>query len=364
MAFLNIHIDKIKENWQRLHRMTEEQDRRLVAVSKVIQSYPPLLEALESVHPGIYADTHVSSLQNTRSVISKLSLLNPSPRDISPQMEGITSVYMADPVLIRRLSNLNLQPKPRIILSVEAGGLREGLPEGQVIPAVKQIRDLPGVEFQGIGTTFGCLLGLFPEDRDLDKLCRIQGAIENRVGIPCPTVSVGGTILLDRLREKSLPDRINEIRLGEAVFFGYNTFRDEPLPGFQQDCFTLTAEAYEPFLKNTNYQGDFGHNVFGTPGSPQHRLINCGLQNRALVDAGASMFGKLENITPLDPVDVLASSYEISVITWDDSMQVETGTPINFSLNYDAVSQAVLNTFLTTRVIPSKNSNTLTNEGS
>lgn len=326
--------------------MLASQSRTLITVSKVVRSYPPFLQKMNSLIPGTFADTRRESLFNAMSVTQDVLLLNPSPEQIDPELEGIQDIYTADPRLIKKISDLDLNPKPHIILSLEAGGLREGIPPEDLLEAAREIERLPGVRFKGIGATYGCLLGLFPEDKDLLILAEGKKMLENQ-GIACPVVSAGGTILMDRILENNIPREINHIRLGEAVFFGYNTFTQRSIPGFRQRCFTLKADILESFQKNTDIGGNFGVNIFGRPGTKGHPLLNKGKRHRALVDFGSAMIGSKANITPDSDGTLLALSYEQGVMDFDDDKRRDSAS---FLVNYDGVARLMLYPYLRTQI--------------
>ena len=98
----------------------------------------------------------------------------------------------------------------RVILMVDVGDLREGVLPEHVIETVDEIIDLPGIEFEGIGTNLGCYGGIMASYKNMKLLVNLAKDIEREYGFEVKTLSGGNSSTISLLeRANYLPVLIN-----------------------------------------------------------------------------------------------------------------------------------------------------------
>jgi len=191
-----------------------------------------------------------------------------------------------------------------VILMLELGDLREGLPLEQVPGTAREIRRIPGLRLLGVGANLTCYGGILPDPKNLGVLVETALALENRLGSPMELISGGNSSSLHLLLQGKLPRGINHLRLGEALLLGRETAFGRPLPGTCPDAFTLEAEVIEAREKPSLPWGERGLDAFGQ--RPEFR--DRGLRSRAILALGRQDVHP-EHLTPLDPgVFILGAS--------------------------------------------------------
>ena len=69
-----------------------------------------------------------------------------------------------------------------IIIMVEIGDLREGVPENQALQLVYDASKIPGIKIEGIGSTLTCFAGVVPDSlpHEQDDLLEVKNRNRNR----------------------------------------------------------------------------------------------------------------------------------------------------------------------------------------
>ncbi|MBC7294141.1 MAG: alanine racemase, partial [Thermoleophilia bacterium] len=146
--------------------------------------------------------------------------------------------------------------RQRVMLQVETGDEREGVPVEQLADLAAAVSLEPRLELAGLATNYACFRGAPAGIRwSVDTVCK--AARELRAGgIPVPRVSAGNSSVLALiLRGDSLPSEVTELRCGEALLLGQEALSYQPIPGCRQDACLLRAEVVEEYTKPTPAQG-------------------------------------------------------------------------------------------------------------
>ncbi|GAH90593.1 unnamed protein product, partial [marine sediment metagenome] len=77
----------------------------------------------------------------------------------------------------------------KIILMIDLGELREGILIKDLKDYVKQILELDGIEFLGIGTNLACFSGVLPTYKNMKELVDLKYELEDFFNIKIPIVS-------------------------------------------------------------------------------------------------------------------------------------------------------------------------------
>jgi len=148
---------------------------------------------------------------------------------------------------------------------VEVGDRREGIMPDDVLETARAVAGMRGVVLHGLAMNVGCVSGVRPSPANTGLLAELAASVEARLGIRLGLVSGGSSVTLPMLWERRLPEGINHLRVGSAIWLGdYDTW-DEPVPGARHDTFDLVAPVIEVKWKPSLPWGEVGLDAFGRP---------------------------------------------------------------------------------------------------
>ncbi len=223
--------------------------------------------------------------------------------------------------------------KHSIIVMVDVGDLREGILPREMEDFFARIVNLPGIEIKGLGTNVGCYGGVLPSRENTEILIELKEMLEKRFSIKLSVISGGNTattILLD----DSLPEGINNFRVGEGILQGSDITNQRFIEGLNQNNFTLTARVIELKEKPSVPSGEIGHDAFGN----KPEFPDKGIRNRAILAVGRQDV-KVNGLTPLRKgAEIIgASSDHLIIDVTDISGRLEIGDEMEFNLDYGAM---------------------------
>lgn len=221
-----------------------------------------------------------------------------------------------------------------VIIMVEIGDLREGVPRDQLKKLVIEASRVPGINVDGIGSTLTCFAGVVPDKSHIDNMISICKIIVSETGMNMRWISSGATNTLPLSLKNELPIEINDHRIGEGIMLGTDVTDRGILEGFRSDAFILTGEVIEVYTKPTVPTGRIAQNVSGhiqhfeDKGNRKRALVNFGM-----VDADPSV------LTPLiKGIGVLGSTSDHTVLDVEDATeQITVGSKIDFLPGYGAL---------------------------
>jgi len=171
-----------------------------------------------------------------------------------------------------------------------------------------------------------------PDANNLGELVGLAEAAEAMTGRRL-LVSGGMSSSLEALLAGVLPDRIDNVRIGESILLGVSTVTREPILGLHTDAIVVSAPVIECYRKPTMPRGTIAQDAFGGRPSFEDR----GERLRAICAIGRQDVVP-EGIRPADPrVVVLGGSSDHLVLDVDDLPRAPSiGDAIEFLPNYAA----------------------------
>jgi predicted amino acid racemase len=252
----------------------------------------------------------------------------------------------SDVKVLEALSNAarELGVRHQVILMVEMGDLREGIPWNNVEMTVEKVLSMAGLGLSGIGTNLACYAGVVPTLEKMGNFTSLVQRIEEKHNIHLPNVSGGnsGNIPLLVTDNASLKDsRVNNLRIGEGILLGLETVERTSIPGTNQDVFTIEAEIIEINHKPSVPDGIVSQNAYGE--TPKFEDIG-------MIRRGVAAIGRqdvlVEDLTPLDDgVRTMGSSSDHMVLRLENK-DLETGGRVRFRPGYGALVQAFTSTYV------------------
>ena len=227
-----------------------------------------------------------------------------------------------------------------IVLMVEMGDLREGIPIQELDTTFEKVLEMRGVRLLGLGTNLACLNGVKPTRYNMDKFSRLTDIYERSYGIALHQISGGNSASFDWMQKNDDLGRVNNIRLGEAILLGRETLSRKPINGLHLDAFSLVAEVIESKVKPSLPDGETGQDAFGNTPIVEDK----GKMLRSIVAVGRQDVC-VEGLTPMSDVNILGSSSDHIVLDATKT-PLNVGDHMRFNLDYAALLSSMTSPFV------------------
>ncbi len=336
MAVLNVCLDKIAHNFQIASKLCSQLSIELAVVVKSCSGNAMILETLRQAGMTLAADTHAENLADLEGVRT-ISLLNP-PSSIKQvtQKQPIQN-RMASEMYISCLDSLKLASKTgayeqsRIMIPVDMGDHRDGIPASDLICYLKRALQLPHLNLAGLSANWGCMLMGHPEQKQLQDFAELVGRVSEECQWQPEIVSVGGSSILHHITRQQLPECVTRLRLGEAIFAGFNPSLQQPVPEMYSETFRLDAEVVEVL--------ESGHPL-GIGRADIHIPVEDGVSRRAVLDVGYSSI-EPAGLNCIDgDVKIMRCSQD-HLVVGSDTYHFVPGETLRFHLDYHALSRSL-----------------------
>jgi len=343
---IDIDLKKLTYNAKFLLNMCNGKMIDVAVVTKVFCSEPNIVKGVLDAGVKTIGDSRVANLKKIVNLPCEKLLLR------IPALSEVREVIMYSDIslnseidTIKALSKEAIRAKKthKIILMVDLGDLREGVLEKDVLEISREIVKLSNIKFMGIGTNLTCYGGVIPDEVNLGRLLKIKNNIEEELNIKIPIVSGGNSSSLYMVMNKTIPEGINSLRLGESVVLGRETAYGRDIPGMFRDVFTLKGEIIEIKDKPSVPIGNIGMDAFGEVPTFQDR----GIIKRAIISIGRQDV-KIDGITPRDEkIRILGGSSDHLLLDVTESeSDYKVGDIISFDVDYGALLSLMTSSYI------------------
>ena len=349
---IQVDIGKIEKNSRIIVDLCGEHGIAVTGVTKVTCGMPQVAGAMIRAGVTQIGESRLENIHRLRAggMNRPVMLLRIPPLSGAEEIVRSVDVSLNSELsVIRRLSETaeSIGTVHRIILMVDLGDLREGIWPGDLLPAVREVRELPGVRIEGIGTNLTCYGGVIPSRANLQQLVDYARRIEDTFDFRIETISGGNSSTLPLLARGELPAGINNLRIGEAILLGRETVGRTVWPGTSGDAFVLRAELIELKRKPSGPIGETGEDAFGgRPVFADRGVILRGILNigREDVDVGG--------LTTVDPdLSILGASSDHLIVDMTGLTQApELGDEVCFVPNYSALLACMTSAYVAKEV--------------
>lgn len=233
----------------------------------------------------------------------------------------------------------NQNKNHKIILMMDLGDLREGIwDEEEFINTALYIENnFKYVKLYGVGTNLSCYGSIKPTYENLNKLCNIAIKIENKIDRELDIISGGATTTLPLVLDNNIPNKINNLRIGEAILVGRDLvdYWGYDIKQIHKDTIVLKAEVIELKNKPSYPIGEMFIDAFGNKPVYEDR----GIRKRAILAIGKQDFVFPDSLIPLDEgIEIVGSSSDHLIIDIENAAKkIEIGDIINFGMFYPNV---------------------------
>ncbi|MFP2768532.1 alanine/ornithine racemase family PLP-dependent enzyme [Oceanisphaera sp. KMM 10153] len=312
-----------------------------IPVTKVTCADPDIVDTLIRQGYQSFADSRIENLRRIKQISPdcQTTLLRlPGLHEVAEVVRyaDISLVSEQDTIAALQREAQRYDHRHKIILMIELGDLREGVCTHQALEMGRFILEQDHIEWLGIGTNLTCYGGVIPTADIMLELTGLKARIENELGHALTIVSGGNSSLLPLLLEHRLPPGINQLRLGEALFFGRETAYGRHIAGMHEDIFRLEAEVIEVKEKPSLPRGPLGKNAFGE--TPVFR--DRGIHTRAIIALGEQDV-PVADLIPFDPDIAILGGSSDHLILDVTGCDIKVGDVLSFRLNYRALLYAM-----------------------
>jgi predicted amino acid racemase len=342
---IEIDLEKISHNATKLRELYETREVCIIGVTKVVCGDPAVANALVKTGIDTLADSRLKNITRMREagIRARFVLLRtPAPSQAELTVRHADISLNTELSVIERLSRFAVEANMthKIILMVELGDLREGILPAALEETVERVLGLRGIVLAGIGTNLACFGGIKPDEENLDLLSMLAGDIEDRFDMTLQYVSGGNSANHDWLMSTTDVGKINNLRLGEAVFLGCETLHRKKIPGLFTDAFRLCTEVIESKVKPSKPYGETCQDAFGNVPEFSDR----GLMRRVILGIGLQDV-LVSGLTPLVDIEVLGASSDHILIDAKE-MDLKVGDEVEFSLDYGALLSSMTSPYV------------------
>lgn len=353
-------LKKLKQNLDAVSEMTHKGGCSMMVVTKGVCADPHVVELIMS-HSGVdfLADSRIQNLKTyagkARVAGKKTVLLRlPMLCEVEEVVKYADLSFNSELATIGALNEAAEKAGVvhNILLMIDLGDLREGIffqNEDQIFSAVEEILKMKNIHFYGVGVNLTCYGAIIPKNDNLSQLVEIADKIRARFGIELEMVSGGNSSSIyllgqnDALKERQLPEGINNLRLGESFLLGNDTAYETKLPGTCSDTMLLEAQIIELKEKPSLPIGEPGVDAFGQKPVYEDR----GVIRRAILGIG-KQDAEPGSMTPVDSdVDILgASSDHLIVDVSRSKTEYKVGDTLSFTLGYGGMLKAATSPYV------------------
>lgn len=223
----------------------------------------------------------------------------------------------------------------KLILMIDMGDLREGIffkDEAEILEVCGEILKMHHVKLEGIGVNLSCYGAIIPDPENLGGLCALAEKIEKKYSIKLGVVSGGNSSSVYLIPGGELPERINNLRLGESFILGNETAYGGRVEGTFADAVTLRAQIIELKRKPSLPIGKVGVDAFGQVPSYEDR----GYIDRAILAVGKQDINA-DGLTPArTDAEVLGGSSDHLILDVSGE-DLKLGDTVDFTLDYGSL---------------------------
>jgi predicted amino acid racemase len=324
-------------------KITKEQGGcTLMIVTKGLCADPEMIRLL-TAHPQVdfLADSRVKNLASYAEAARKAGketvlLRLPMACEIPGTVEFADISFNSELSTIRLLNEeAKKQDKiHKVVLMIDLGDLREGIffeNEEEIYRTVEEILAMEKIKLYGIGVNLTCYGAIIPKKDNLTQLTDWADKIETKFGIKLEMISGGNSSSIYLIEKRELPEKINNLRLGEAFLLGNDTAYGAELPGTTGDALIVSAQVIECKEKPSLPIGEVGVDAFGQKPYYEDR----GVMKRAIIGIGQqdTDTGSME---PLDPeIEILGASSDHMILDVSKAERdYKIGDVMEFTVGY------------------------------
>ncbi len=342
---IEIDLAKIAHNTKKLKELYGSKGISVIGVTKVVCGDPKIADVLIKSGISTLGDSRIANIRRMHKagIQAQFMLLRtPIPSQAELVVKYADISLNSELSVVKSLSKFAVKNNTthKIILMIELGDLREGLMPSDLEDMVREVVELEGIELSGIGTNLACLGGIKPDEEKMRYLSSLTKEVEERFNLTLEFVSGGNSANYNWFMSTEDVGRINNLRLGESIYLGFETLYRKPIPGLFTDAFTLVTEVIESKIKPSVPYGEVCQDAFGNIPEFQDR----GQIRRTILGVGLQDV-LVSGLTPRSAINILGTSSDHIIVNAKE-IDLNVGNEVEFNLNYGALLSAMTSPYV------------------
>ena len=341
---IEVDCERIRQNTEAVVRLSAARGVEIAGVTKGCCGHPDVARAMLAGGVALIADSRLRNVRRMREAgIAADFMLLRLPR-ISEAADVVSLTQVSLNSEVETVAALSRAARARglthrVILMIEGGDRREGVMPDAALETAREILALPDIVLEGVGSNMSCIGGVLATRKNTQAIVDIAERIEQSLGIRFRTISGGHTGSLWLAVTDALPQRVNQLRVGEGILLGTDNSTWYPLPIPHRDAFTVVAEVIEVSTKPSMPEGPPGA---GDAMGRQPQWKDIGQRRRAILAMGEQDL-RVDALKPRRRGITLvgASSDHTVVDVTDADPPVRLGDQLEFEPLYAAMATAM-----------------------
>lgn len=356
MAFIELHKEKLKHNYQFLDKLFKQRKIEWGVVTKLLCGNKSYIEEVLKLGVKEVLDSRISNLKVIKSMqpdVQTVYIKPPAKRAIPNVIRYADASFNTEFATIKLLSEEagKQKKKHKIIIMIEMGDLREGVMGEDLIDFYAKVFQLPNIEVVGIGTNLNCLYGVLPSQDKLIQLSLYKQLIDTRFDKKIQWVSGGTSVAIPLMLRNMRPMAVNHFRVGETLFFGNNLFDNKPIKGMKQDVLKLYAEIIELAEKPNVPVGYLGENMAGKSFEFSEKDFGAS-SYRAILDLGLLDISPAYLIPEDENVSITEASSDMLIVDLGKkTSDYKVGDLVSFKLKYMGALTLLSSSYIDKKVV-------------
>ena len=246
---IDIKLDGILANLEELKNECEKNGISFALVTKMLVGYRPLVDYIvKHGKVDIISDSRIKNLHIYSEIDAQKWLIrSPMLSEVDDVIRYCDASINSELEVIKALNMeaINQNKIHKVILMAELGDLRDGCYFDELSLIIAECKNMTNIEIYGICANLSCVNDTFPDESNMAEFVEIVEKLEKEHSIEFEIVSAGASSCIPMLYNKKLPDKINNLRMGEGVYLGNVPVINEPYKNAHTDNFILKAEIIE-----------------------------------------------------------------------------------------------------------------------
>jgi predicted amino acid racemase len=347
---LEVDLEAVAHNTRHLAAALTPKGIRIIGVAKAVTAWAPVADAMLEAGVAGLGDSRVENLTALKWGGTRAPLMlirSPMLSQVDLVVRNADVSLNTEPAVLRALSEAAVRNGSvhAVVLMVELGDLREGLPVADVADAARTVRELPGLVLDGLGTNLACQSGVVPDQAKMEELSILAHDVEVAGGLALNRVSGGNSASLRWALAADDLARVDELRIGEAILLGLDPLDRSPIEGLRLDTCRVVAEVIEVRTKPSRPWGTVAETAFGVGPGPAPRSTTV---RRAILALGRQDVDP-DGLTAPPGITMRGASSDHLVVEVGD-LDVEVGDEMEFRPDYSALLRAATSPYVTKQV--------------
>lgn len=334
---VEINLNGIIENAKKMQKICKKSGKNYCLVTKLIADNEEIVKALVDNGIDCIGESRIKNLISYKDIKAEKWLIR------IPMLCEVEDVIKYSDVSLNSelevIKALNEEAKKqnkihKIILMYELGDLREGCSKEELELIIGEIIKLSNIKIYGLGTNLSCYGATIPTIENMNELVGVAEELEKKFNIKFELISGGNSSSYKMLVNGELPERVNNLRIGESVFLGNVPCFNEPILELERNNFILKTQIIELKEKPSMPRGKHYVDSFGNIPT----FVDRGIRKRAIIGLGKQDIN-LNGLIPKDSEIIIlgGSSDHIILDVTDSKNQYKVGDEVAFKLTYSGV---------------------------